>query len=111
MSFMRQRLCSCFSLSPGGLAGSRTDVRANNREVSVEISRYRYTAATFFFSTNACRDTAVVMKCASPAVVQRCAVHDKEEEIVREAWGRLCNAAAATKLQARSHAVGLEVNK
>ncbi|KAK2903891.1 hypothetical protein Q8A73_010548 [Channa argus] len=109
MSFMRQRLCSCFSLSPGGLAGSRTGVQTNNGEVSVEIRRYLYMATTFVFSTAACRDTAGVMKCASPAVVQRCAMHDKEEEMVREAWGRLCNAAAATKLQARSHAVGLEM--
>ncbi len=51
------------------------------------------------------------MKCSAPAVVQQCAVHDKEQEIVGEAWGRLCNPAAGTKLQARSHAVGREANK
>lgn len=49
---------------------------------------------------------AVVMKCSVPVVVQLCAMHDKEQVMVGDAWGKLCNPAAGTKLQARSHAVG-----
>lgn len=48
------------------------------------------------------------MKCFVPAVVQRCAMHVKKLVM---AGGSLGKAVQPTKLQARSHAVGREVNK
>lgn len=44
------------------------------------------------------------MKCSAPAVVQWCAMHDKELEIAEKALGTLCDPAGGTKLQAKSHA-------
>lgn len=49
------------------------------------------------------------MKCSAPAVVQWCAMHDKELEIAGKAWGTLGDPAGGTKLQATSHAGGKEM--